>query len=66
MKSTSTGSSIARIRSDMKLMAPFKTHTSSGGESGVVLGDLATQLEDPVVHLLGRDDDLAEVVLRPE
>ena len=65
MKSTSTGSSIARMRSAMKLMAPFKTPTSSGGFVGVVAGDLAAQFGHAVVDLLRRDDDLAEVALAP-
>ena len=33
MKSTSTGRSMARARSLMKMKAPFSTPTSSGGRS---------------------------------
>ena len=61
MKSMSTGRSMARARSPMKIMAPFSTPTSSGGSLGVVGGDGGAELGHPVGQGLGGDHGLAHL-----
>ena len=60
MKSNSTGRWMARARSLRKTKAPFRTPTSSGGPTGVVLGDLASELGDALGQLGLADHDPAE------
>jgi hypothetical protein len=65
MKSTSTGSSMARMRSAMKLMAPFNTQTNKRWILSVIEGDLSAEFANTIVHFLGRHHDLTEIVLQP-
>ena len=60
MKSTSTGISMWRMRSERKNTAPLRTPMSSRFLSCVVAGDLFAQLAHPPAEILGRDEDLPD------